>query len=127
MGLGVGVAVGALTMALSGVLPSVFSPNAAVQHQAMLALLVCGLQQPVAAGAFVLDGLILGASEYATMRRAMLLALLAFAPLAGLTLADHGIGILGVWFAMLCWLGARTVLLGRKWRKIVARPVVALR
>lgn len=127
MGLSVGVAVGALTMALSGVLPSVFSPNAAVQHQAMLALLVCGLQQPVAAGAFVLDGLILGASEYATMRRAMLLALLAFAPLAGLTLADHGIGILGVWFAMLCWLGARTVLLGRKWRKIVARPVVALR
>jgi putative MATE family efflux protein len=126
MGLVVGVAIGALTAALSGVLPSIFSPNATVQHQAMLALLVCGLQQPVAAGAFVLDGLILGASEYRTMRRAMLLALLAFAPLAGLTLAYHGIGILGIWFAMLCWLTARTALLGRRWRKIVARPATAL-
>lgn len=122
MGLLVGVLLGALTMALSGVLPAVFSPNSSVQHEAMLALLVCGLQQPLAAGAFVLDGLILGASDYATMRRAMLLALFAFAPLAALTLGFHSIGILGIWFAMLCWLAARTALLGRRWRLIVARP-----
>jgi putative MATE family efflux protein len=118
MGAVVGSLVGLLTMAVSGVLPSVFSPNSAVQHQAMLALLVCGLQQPLAAGAFVLDGLVLGASRYGDMRRAMLLALVAFAPLAGLTLADHAIGILGIWFAMICWLGARTVLLGRTWRAV---------
>jgi putative MATE family efflux protein len=119
MGVFVGVVVGALTIATASVLPKVFSPNESVQHQATLALVVCGLQQPVAAGAFILDGLVLGASEYATMRRAMLLALLAFAPLAGLTLAFHSIGILGIWFAMLCWLGARTLLLGRKWRSLV--------
>jgi putative MATE family efflux protein len=118
MGLAVGGVVGALTMALAGVLPAVFSPNASVQHEAFLALLVCGIQQPVAAAAFVLDGLVLGASQYATMRRAMLLALLAFAPLAVLTLVDHQVGILGIWFALLCWLLARTVLLGRAWRKI---------
>ncbi len=125
MGLVVGVVLGVVTAATAVVLPRVFSPDAAVQHQAMLALLVCGLQQPAAAAAFVLDGLILGASEYATMRRAMLLALAAFAPLAALTLAYHSIGILGIWFAMLCWLLARTVLLGRKWQSISALPPVA--
>jgi putative MATE family efflux protein len=120
LGLYLGVLLGGLTMALSPVLPGVFSPNGAVEHQAMLALLVCGLQQPVAAAAFVLDGLILGASEYGAMRRAMLLALLAFAPLAGLTLAFHSVGLLGVWFAMLCWLAARSLLLGRRWRALTS-------
>lgn len=118
LGLYLGVLLGGLTMALSPLLPAVFSPNGAVDHQAMIALLICGLQQPVAAAAFVLDGLILGASEYAAMRRAMLLALLAFAPLAALTLAFHSIGLLGVWFAMLCWLAARSALLGRRWQLV---------
>jgi putative MATE family efflux protein len=124
MGLVLGVGLGALTAAFSGLLPQMFSPNSAVQNQATLALLVCGLQQPVAAAAFVLDGLILGAAEYKTMRRAMLLALVAFAPLAAATLADHSIGITGIWFAMLCWLLARTFLLGRKWLVISGASVV---
>ncbi|MHB1986501.1 MAG: MATE family efflux transporter [Acidimicrobiales bacterium] len=126
MGLFFGVFVGVVTMALSGELPRIFSPNAAVDRQAMLALLVCGLQQPLAAAAFVLDGLVLGASQYATMRRAMLLALIAFTPLVVLTLAVHGVGILGIWLAMLCWLAARTGLLGRRWRAIVAGAPSAL-
>jgi putative MATE family efflux protein len=120
MGAGLGVSVGLATMALSPFLPAVFSPNGAVQHQATLALLVCGLQQPVAAFAFVLDGLILGCSQYRAMQRAMLLALVAFAPLAGLTAAFHSIGLVGVWLAMLCWLGARSLLLNRRWRAVVA-------
>ena len=123
MGIGVGCALGLLTMAISGLLPEAFSPNPAVRHQATVALVVCGLQQPVAAAAFVLDGLVLGASDYATMRRAMLLALVAFAPLAALTVAFHGLGLAGVWFAMWCWLAARTVLLGRRWRGIAAGRV----
>lgn len=118
MGVLAGTLLGALTAALAGIVPSVFSPNPSVDHQATLALLVCGLQQPLAAGAFVLDGLVLGASEYGAMRRSMLLALVAFAPLAGLTLAVPSIGILGIWFSMLCWLIARCVLLGRRWRAI---------
>ncbi|HUZ20688.1 MAG TPA: MATE family efflux transporter [Acidimicrobiales bacterium] len=126
MGVLLGSLIGLLTVALSGVLPRIFSPDAAVQHQAMLALLVCGAQQPLAAGAFVLDGLILGAAEYATMRRAMLLALIAFAPLAVVTIEVPGVGISGVWAAMLCWLAARTLLLGRRWRSLVRGPIAAL-
>lgn len=125
MGLVLGAALGALTMAFSGLLPAVFSPDAAVQHQATLALLVCGLQQPLAAAAFVLDGLVLGAARYGAMRRAMLLALLAFAPLAAATLLDHSVGILGIWFAMCCWLAARTGLLSRTWSAALAAPGAA--
>jgi Na+-driven multidrug efflux pump len=63
----------------------------------------------------VYDGLLLGASDYATLRRAMLLALIGFAPLAAATLADHDLGITGIWLALLCWLAARTWLLARRW------------
>lgn len=122
MGLAVGAVLGAATMALSPVLPRVFSPNGAVEHEALLALLVCGLQQPLAATAFVLDGLVLGAARYREMRRAMLLALIGFVPLATATLVVHSIGIVGIWFAMLCWLAARSALLGRTWRRLAAVP-----
>jgi Na+-driven multidrug efflux pump len=49
------------------------------------------------------------------MRRAMLLAILAFAPLAALVLRFHWLGLPGVWAALGCWLAARTVLLWRRW------------
>lgn len=121
MGLVAGAVVGVLTAALAGVLPAVFSPNPSVQHEATIALVVCGLQQPLAAAAFVLDGLVLGAAEYSTLRRVMLLALVAYAPLAGLTLGIHRIGILGIWLAITCWLAARSILLGRSWQARVGR------
>jgi Na+-driven multidrug efflux pump len=115
LGLIVSVAVGLLTIALSPALPYVFTTDGAVRHVALLGLIICGALQPFAALAFVYDGLLLGAGDYATLRRAMLLALLAFAPLAIVTLVDHRLGIVGIWLALTCWLAARTVLLGRRW------------
>ena len=105
-------------MALAPALPSLFSSDGAVEHQARSALLVCGALQPVAALAFVLDGLLLGASRYRTLQRAMLAALVAFAPFAAATAADHRLGIVGVWMALWCWLAARAALLGWRWRGI---------
>ena len=64
-------------------------------------------QQVSAAGAFVLDGLLLGASDYRTLRRTMLLSLIAYAPFAVATLIDPRLGIAGVWLALTCWLAAR--------------------
>jgi Na+-driven multidrug efflux pump len=115
LGLIVSVGVGLLTIALSPLLPYVFTADGAVRHQALLALIVCGVLQPFAALAFVYDGLLLGAGDYPTLRRAMLLALIAFAPLAIATLVDHRLGILGIWLALTCWLAARTLLLARSW------------
>jgi putative MATE family efflux protein len=110
-----GVLLGLVTVAASPLLPHVFSSDAPTRHRAVIALLICGLQQPLAAIAFVYDGLLLGAADYATLRRAMLLALVAFAPLAAATLAHHSLGIAGIWLAISCWLAARCVLLGRRW------------
>jgi Na+-driven multidrug efflux pump len=107
--------VGVATMALSPALPYVFSGDPGVRSRAVIGLLLCGALQPFAALAFVYDGLLLGAGDYATLRRAMLIALLAFAPLAVATLVEHRLGIVGIWLALTCWLAARTALLGRQW------------
>jgi putative MATE family efflux protein len=115
LGLVVSAVVGLATIALSPVLPYIFTNDSAVRREATHALIICGALQPLAALAFVYDGLLLGAGDYATLRRAMLLALLGFAPLAIATLADHSLGIVGIWLALTCWLAVRTVLLGRVW------------
>ena len=111
--------VGVATMVLSPVLPYVFTGDSDVRSHAVIALLLCGALQPFAAIAFVLDGLLLGASAYAALRRSMILALLAFAPFAVATLLDHRLGIVGVWLAITCWLAARCALLGRHWRRLL--------
>ena len=115
LGLICSVAVTVMTIALSPALPYVFTSDASVRHTAMVGLIICGALQPFAALAFVHDGLLLGASDYATLRRSMLLALIAFAPLAIATLADHDLGITGIWLALTCWLAARSALLARRW------------
>jgi len=121
IGLLVSGVVAALTMALSPVLPYLFTGDADVRAVATTGLLWCGAQQPFAATAFVLDGLLLGAADYTTLRRAMLLALIAFAPLAAATLAHHQLGITGIWLALTCWLAARCALLGARWRTRMSR------
>jgi putative MATE family efflux protein len=117
IGLVVGVGLGALTAALSGVIPMVFSSDPGVRHEATQALLICGAQQPLAALAFVLDGLLLGAAEYKVLRTGMLVALLGLVPVAGLVLGLHVLGIVGVWLALTSWLVVRTAYLSRGWRR----------
>ena len=67
----------------------------------------------------VYDGVILGLGDYTAMRRAMILAIGAFVPVAALVLRFHWIGLPGVWAALGCWLAARSVLLGRRWARAV--------
>ena len=91
-----------------------------------MALVACGLFQPLAALAFAFDGVLLGAGDFAALRRAMLLALVPFAVPAALTLWWRWPGIAGVWLALGCWLGARAVLLGRRWRSGSWLPAAGL-
>jgi putative MATE family efflux protein len=116
MGFVVAAGLTVVTCALAPVLPYVFTSDSQVRHAATIGLFICGAQQAFAAGAFVLDGLLLGASDYRTLRRTMLLSLIAYAPFAVATLIDHRLGIAGVWLALTCWLAARTTLLGRRWQ-----------
>ena len=116
LGLAAGLGLGVVTAALAFGAPALFTTDPAVRHAATVALLVAALTQPVAALAFVLDGLILGLSDYVAMRRAMILAIGAYAPMAVLVLRFHQLGLPGVWVALGLWLAARAALLGRRWR-----------
>ena len=115
LGIVCGCGLAAVTALLAIFAPAVFTTDPAVRHAAVVGLLWSAATQPLAALAFVYDGVILGLGDYAAMRRAMLLAILAFAPLAILVLRFHWLGLPGVWAALGCWLAARTVLLWRRW------------
>jgi len=122
LGLAAGVGLGIVTAGLAFWVPVLFTSDPAVRHAAAVALLVAALTQPMAALAFVLDGLILGISDYVAMRRAMILAIGCYVPVAALVLAFHRLGLPGVWVALGLWLAARAVLLGRRWRAQFSSP-----
>ncbi len=113
--LGAGAVLGGLTLGLAGALPSAFTPNPHVVVAASGALLVCGVQQPIAALAFVLDGLLLGAARFAALRRAMVGALLAFVPAGAAVLASPALGMVGLWLALTLWIAVRALILSRGW------------
>ena len=115
LGLATGCVFGVVTAALAFGAPDLFTSDPAVRHYAVLGLVASAVTQPLAAFAFVLDGLILGIADYAAMRRAMILAIFAFVPMAALTVRFHWLGLPGVWAALGLWLAARSVLLGRRW------------
>jgi putative MATE family efflux protein len=119
-GLIAGTALGMITLGLAFAAPGWFTHDGGVAHAATVALAVSALTQPLAALAFVLDGLILGLSDYVAMRRAMIVAAVAFAPAGALVLRYHWLGLPGVWAALGIWLAARSVLLGRRWRAEMA-------
>ncbi len=119
--LGAGAALGGLTLGLAGPLPSVFTSSPRVAAVASGALLVCGAQQPIAALAFVLDGLLLGVARFGALRRAMLAALLAFVPAGAAVLAFPAVGIVGLWLALTVWVGVRALILYRGWVRYLGR------
>jgi putative MATE family efflux protein len=124
LGLLAGIAVGAVTAALAFVVPCLFTPDEAIRHAATIALLVAAATMPATALAFVLDGLVLGLADYVAMRRAMIVAVFAYLPLAALVLAFHGLGLPGIWAALGLWLAARAALLGRRWHAEFAQDSV---
>jgi putative MATE family efflux protein len=119
LGLAAGVGLAVVTAALAFAAPQAFTADPAVRHDAVIGLLFAALTQPLAALAFVYDGIILGLGDYTAMRRAMVVAIFAFAPLALLVLRFHWLGLPCVWAALGCWMGARTVLLGRRWALVI--------
>ena len=119
LGLAAGIALAVITIALAFGVPQAFTADPAVRHDAVVALLCAALTQPLAALAYVYDGVILGLGDYTAMRRAMILAIFAFAPLALAVLRFHWLGLPGVWAALACWLAARSVLLGRRWARAI--------
>jgi len=113
-GVGAGVTLGVITLALHLVLPHIFSSDAAVVEVAGFLLIFVGVTQPLNGVVFVLDGLLIGAGDLRYLAGAMVVSFLAFLPCA-LAVWWFGLGIGWLWAALVVFMAARAVTLGRRW------------
>lgn len=109
----IGVAGAAVVVAASPVVGRIFTDDRAVLDELGVVLLVVAAMQPVNAAVFVLDGVLIGASDFRYLALAMLGSTLVFLPLAiGVLALDLSLvwlwGALGVMMlARLAGVGAR--------------------
>lgn len=109
--------------ATSPLLPHVFTGDGAVIRKALVALLFLGVMQLPGAATFVLDGVLMGGSDFGYVKWVTLASLGFFLPFAGAVLLWHGLGIAGIWAGLLVWMLARAALnwlrfRGRRWTAI---------
>ncbi len=112
-------------LAGTGTIPRLFTGDPDVVERAGELWPLFAFMQPVGAAVFALDGILIGAGDTRFLKWSMVLAFLAFAPLALAALALD-VGVVGVWAALnvlmlvrLATCGAR--FLGRRWA-IVGAP-----
>jgi putative MATE family efflux protein len=104
------IAAGGLCLAVvatSPLLPHVFTNDADVVEKATIALLFLGVMQLPGAVTFVLDGVLMGGSDFAYVKWVTLASLLVFLPFAGAVLAWHSLGITVLWAGLLAWMVSR--------------------
>ena len=110
LGLLASVATAAVVLAVSPVLPDVFTDDPAVAHLARFLLLWVAVLQPAAAVAFVLDGVLIGAGDQRWLAGAMVVAAVALG-LAVAPILPLGLGIGWVWAALGVLMATRALLL----------------
>jgi putative MATE family efflux protein len=121
----VGVSLGAVMLALIGVLPHAFSDDPAVLDRAQAVWPLFALMQPLAGIAFALDGILIGAGDTRFLMWSMLGAAVGvYVPIALLSL-HFGWGIVGVWWGILALVAVRVAatgarFLGRRWAVVGA-------
>ena len=125
-----GVALGVAFAALSGLLPAVFTSDAAVLAEVPHAWWFFVALQPVAGVVFALDGVFLGAGDAAYLRTAtMLSAAIGYLPMIWVSLA-MGWGLAGIWTGLSLFMVLRLVTLllrarSGRWAVTGATPVGA--
>jgi putative MATE family efflux protein len=108
-GLLLGVLFAGVFAALAGVLPPVFTPDAAVLAVVPIAWWFFVALQPVAGVVFAIDGVLLGAGDAAYLRTSTLLAaVVGFLPLIWASLA-FGWGLAGIWTGLSLFMLIRLV------------------
>jgi putative MATE family efflux protein len=109
MGLRAGAVLALVVVTTSWLVPRIFTSDPAVVSRASAALVVVGIMQLPAAVVFVLDGVLLGASDSRFQQWSNVLALVVFLPFAAAVLAWPALGILGIWTGLFAWMLARLV------------------
>jgi putative MATE family efflux protein len=129
-GLAFGVALGVVFAALSGLLPSVFTTDAAVLAEIPYAWWFFVALQPVAGVVFALDGVFLGAGDAAYLRTATIgSAAVGYLPLIWLSLG-FGWGLSGIWTGLSVFMLLRLITLllrarSGRWAVVGAAPANA--
>jgi putative MATE family efflux protein len=115
----VGVGMGAVVALAAPFLPHVFTGDGAVADRATGGLWWLAVLLVPGAVAFAHDGILIGAGDYRFLGRAALGYLVAVAPLAAVVLAFPGLGIAGVWGALLAWMMLRAAVNDRRTRRVL--------
>lgn len=110
LGLIVGAGIGVVLLALAPVLPHVFTKDDGVVRRATVALAVLAVMQLPGAVTFVLDGVLMGGSDFAYVKWVTVGALVVFLPFGAAVLHWHDLGIAGIWAGLLAWMTVRAVL-----------------
>ena len=104
-----GVMTGAVVLAVSPVLPMVFTSDSAVVALAAFLLLHVALSQPAAGVVFTLDGVLIGAGDLRFLAVSMIGAG-AVLVAGGMLVVATGVGIGWLWATLHAWMATRLVL-----------------
>ena len=111
-----GIALGGVLLLARGVVPGLFTDDPAVLERLAAMWWLLALMQPIAAVAFALDGILIGAGDARFLAASMLVcALGVYVPVALAALA-LGWGIVGVWCGVVGLMAARAASLGLRLR-----------
>ncbi|MGV3759669.1 MAG: MATE family efflux transporter [Actinomycetota bacterium] len=99
----------AVTLVAAPGLPRLFSDDTDVRAAATLALVVLAAMQLPAALTFVLDGVLMGANDFADLRWQTTLAFVVSLPVFVAVMARPSLGLLTIWIGMLLWVGVRAL------------------
>lgn len=110
LGLVVATGIGVVLVVTSPISPRLFSADEAVVERAALALVVLGVMQLPGSVAFVLDGVLMGGSDFAYVKWVTVAGLVVFVPFAVAVLRWPGLGIGGIWAGLLAWMTTRAAL-----------------
>jgi putative MATE family efflux protein len=116
LGLMVGTTSGVLLVVSAPFLPRLFSTDGAVISRAAVAIAILGVMQLPGSVTFVLDGVLMGGSDFAYVKWVTVGGLLAFLPFAAAVLTWHRLGIGGIWAGLLVWMTARAALNWQRFR-----------
>ncbi|GAA1149786.1 MATE family efflux transporter [Ornithinicoccus hortensis] len=129
-GIWFGVVLGAVIVAGHRIIPLGFSTDPRVHAALAAALIVVACGQPVAAVAFVLDGVLIGAGDTRWLALAQTVCLIGYLPMMGVLVWLDLVGIrglVGLWIAFTGFMALRAALLWWRSRSDVWMVVGAVR
>jgi putative MATE family efflux protein len=112
-----GGAIGVLVIAAHAILARPFTDDAAVVDASRPVFVILGAVIAIGAFAWVLDGALLGAADYAGLRTVTILAAASFWPVP-FVVRGLDLGLTALWCGLLWWMCVRTALIAHRWTRV---------